>query len=258
MRLPLLLLLVIGFAAPCRAQDVPVTGRHQDMTFPAVEVNTFAAAAYHRKLAQQRAAGLIDTNAALVQRVRRIAKPLIAEAGRLKYRASLWHWEIHVSDDADVNASSMAGGKLLIGSGFMRRYRLTDDELAAVLAHEIAHAVAEHVREQLSEVQLRNPRYSYSVEDASAAMGSDMGLYLSLMPLSELQESEADQVGIDLLAAAGYSPRAALSFYRKLVAHDADADSGGLFNTHGSDRGRLQAVTEFVERMEQSRSAAAQ
>ncbi len=255
MRLPLLLFLVIGFAAPCLAQDVPVTGRHQDMTFPAVEVNTFAAAAYHRKIAQQRAAGLIDTDAALVSRVRRIAKPLIAEAGRLKYRASLWHWEIHVSNDPEVNASSMAGGKLLIGSGFIHKYALTDDELAVVLGHEIAHAVAEHVREQLSEVQLRNPRYPYSVQAASAAMNSDMGLYLSLMPLSKLQESEADQMGIYLVAAAGFSPRAALNFYRKLAADDGG--QGGFFRSHGSDRARLQKVTEFVERMEKARSAAA-
>jgi predicted Zn-dependent protease len=254
----LALLLLFTFAmSPCLA-DVPVTGRHQDMTFPASEVNAYAAVAYHRLIAEQRRAGLIDTDPALVARVRRIAAPIIAEAGRLKYQSSLWHWEIHVSNDPEVNASSMAGGKLLIGRGFIAHYRLTDGELAAVLAHEIAHAVAEHVREQLSEVQLRNPRYSYSVEDAAAAMGSDMGLYLSLMPLSELQESEADQVGVDLLAAAGYPPRAALSFYRKLAAYDADADSGGLFNTHGSDQGRLQAVTEFVERMEQSRSAAVQ
>lgn len=236
------------------ADQVPVTGRHQDMTFTSYEVNAFAAQAYQRIISRQRKAGLIDTDPKLVARVRRIAARLIVQAERLKYACRQWHWEIHVSDSPEVSASSMAGGKLLIGSRFIRKYRLSDGELAMVLGHEIAHDVAEHVREQLSEVQLRYPRIPYSVETASQALGSNLGLYLSLTSLFKRQETEADHIGVYLMMQAGYPPSAAVSFYRKLVRLDGGDDSRSFFPTHASDTARLRQVAAFVEQLEVRRA----
>jgi predicted Zn-dependent protease len=252
----MVLVVLIMTAFPAWSDQVPVTGRHQDMTFTPYEVNKFAAAAYHKLVAKQARQGLIDTNPALVARVRRITQRLVRRAEQLKYEAYQWHWEVHVSDADDVSAFSMAGGKLLVGSHFIRKYRLSDGELAMVLAHEIAHALAEHVREQLSEVQLRHPRYPYTVAEASAEMGSDIAVYLSLMPLSELQEGEADHIGVYLLAASGYPPEAALGFFRKLVRED-QGQRRSMFATHMPDRTRLKAVVGYVAEAKALRSAAA-
>ncbi|MGA7801842.1 MAG: M48 family metallopeptidase [Gammaproteobacteria bacterium] len=255
---PLLVFILMTMATiPAVAAQVPVTDRHQDMTYTSYEVNAFAAAAYHRIVNKQRKAGLIDRDRSEVARVRRIAARLIIQAKRIKYRCNFWHWEVHVSDAPDVDASSMAGGKILIGSRFIRRYSLTDAELAMVLAHEIAHALAEHVREQLSEVQLRHPRYPYSVQDASVEMGSNIAVYLSLMPLFERQETEADHIGVYLVAAAGYSPDGALGFYRKLVRRDGGHGDPGMFATHTTPTARLHAVEGFIKELGFERSAAA-
>ena len=241
-------MLLLGLLAPVGAgAAVPVTGRHQDMTFDSYEVNRYAASAYERILAEQHQAGMLDRNTDQLRRLRGIARRLITQAVKLKYQASLWHWEIHLTSSPDVDAFCMAGGKLLISSHFIDRYQLTDGELATVLAHEIGHALAEHVREQLSEVQLHNPRYAYpDVADAAADMNSDLGLYLSLMPLSRIQEREADRIGIRLAFMAGYPTSAVLSFYRKLAAQERESGAVSFFRSHSSAERRLQLATEAV------------
>lgn len=248
MRYLLILIFLFYWVGTCQAA-VPVTGRHQDMTFTSYEVNEYAAAAYFQKIANQSRAGLIDNDKSELNRVRTIASRLIAQAKRLKYECRTWDWEVHITDSDQVSAFSMAGGKILVGTRFIRKYNLSDSELAMVLAHEISHAMAEHVREQLSEIQLRRVRLPYTVEEASAEMNSDIGLYLSLMPLSRLQENEADHIGVYLLAAAGYPPEAAISFYRKL-AHIDGKEEQSLFATHDSDANRLRAVRGYVEEVE--------
>ncbi|HKK05357.1 MAG TPA: M48 family metalloprotease, partial [Gammaproteobacteria bacterium] len=109
-----------------------------------------------------------------------------------------------------------------------------------------AHALAEHVREQLSEVQLRRPRLAYrTVADAAHDMNDDLGLYLSLMPLSRMQELEADRIGLRLAARAGFPPRAALDFYAKL-ARDEDSQRRSLLATHPDEHRRDRLVRAWV------------
>jgi len=242
----LLALAAILTSGVARAAVAPVTHRHQDMTFTSGEVNRYAAKAYHRMLDEQRRLGLVDQEPGLLHQVRQIAARIIAQGIRLKFAAGTWDWEVHITDSEDVDAFCMAVGKLLIGTHFIRRYDLDRKELAIVIAHEVAHALAEHVREQLSEVQLRRPRLEYhTVADAAHDMNDDLGLYLSLMPLSRTQELEADRIGLRLAARAGFPPRAALDFYAKM-ARSEDSERRSLLATHPDERKRSRLVREWV------------
>jgi len=220
---------------------VPLNGRTQHMVFSSAQLQAMAAASYDRKLQALARENLLDRDPALVERVRRIASGIIAQAILLKPEAAHWAWEFHVASD-DTDAYCMAGGKILAGERFLRRF--SDDELAGLLGHEIAHAIAEHVREELSAVTEMKPAYArLDLEDVVALLDSDLSVTLKLAPLSRLQELEADDIGIYLAARAGHDPRALLDFYRVLGRLD---DSPDFFDSHGAPDQRLQAVENFT------------
>lgn len=227
------LLVVLLLGAGTAHADVPVTGRAQHFTFPREQVQEMAARAYRSKLARLRHRGQLDTDSKTLIRVRRIAAHLIAQAIELKPDSAGWHWDIHVTSAPDVAAFSMAGGKLLIGSRFIRSNHLTDQELSVAIAHEIGHAIAEHVREQLSvaaEFDPAPPGRTLTVRDVVNSMDSDIAVYLRLQPLSRLQELEADDIGVELSARSGVSPTAIKGFYAKITRKGVGQT---LFDSHG-------------------------
>lgn len=223
---------------------VPLNGRQQQMAFTSARVQAIAAAEYDKRLRELARQGKLDRDPALTERVRRIAGRIIAQAIALKPEAARWAWEIHVASGDKIDAYCMAGGKMLVGDAFLEGQRFSDGELAALLGHEIAHAIAEHVREQLSAVPGLNPAYArLNLEDVIAVLGWDLSVTFKLAPLSRLHELEADDIGIYLAAKAGYDPRALLQFYRKLGRLDNGSD---FFNSHVATDQRLQAVESFA------------
>lgn len=243
--LRILLLALTLAAAPTILAEVPVNGRAQYMRFSRAQMQMVAAEAYNQKLARLSARGALDTDPGTVRRMRNLFNRLVDRAVRLKPSAAAWPWEIHVTTDPGVTANSMAGGKLLIGQRLIDDYRLGDNELAVALAHEVAHVIAEHVREQVSlaaSFEKPVPGRPLRITDVVEAMNSDIRIYLGLQPLSQLQELEADDIGIELAARAGIPPAAIRRFYRKIAK---DTPTQSLFDTHGSSNQR-QA---FVESM---------
>lgn len=242
------LLMVVSLLVTMDAYaQVPVTGRMQQMTFPRAPVQVVAAQAYGHQLAQLRAQGMLDTDAAVLARVRGICGRLIAQAIRLKPEAAAWHWEVHITSNPHIAAFSMGGGKLLVGTHFIERFGLSDDELAVGLAHEIGHVIAEHVREQVSIAagfRRAPPNYTLTVADIVDDMNSDISVMLRLQPLSRIQEMEADDIGIELAARAGVPPTAVIGFYAKLVR---TGERQSLFDTHGSPRQRFTFVKSMAE-----------
>jgi len=225
--------------------DVPVSGRVQHMKFTRAPVQSAAAQSYHRKLSRLAARGMLDTDVRALNRIRRICGHLIAQAIRLKPIVATWPWEVHITSDPQVAAFSMGGGKLMVGTQFIASYKLSDDELAVALAHEIGHVIAEHVREQVSlaaSFEPVLPNRTLKVADVINDMESDISVFLRLQPLSRLQEMEADDIGIELAARAGVPPSAVTSFYTKLSRDDTGQS---LFDTHGPSQQRVQ----FVESM---------
>jgi predicted Zn-dependent protease len=238
---------LLGFfmASPAHG-EVPVTDRPQMLAFSASELQEMAAKSYRETLEKQKQRHLLDRNVASLKAVRQIAVRLIAQAVRLKPEAASWAWEVHITQDRSIDAYSMAGGKLLIGSNFIKAHQFSEDEVAILLGHEIGHVIAEHVREQATAVLLRNPKNPHrSLGDVIAEMNSDISVYLSLMRLSRAQEIEADQIGVRLAAMAGFRPAAALSFYRKL-ARDQEGPTESIFDTHGSPQIRRRIAPAIV------------
>lgn len=240
----LLILLLLLTSSPGWSAT-PVTGRAQHMTFSRAAVQAVAATAYHRELKLLASQRQLDNDPHLLRRVRNISARLIAQAILLKPDAANWPWEIHVTSNDDIDAYAMAGGKLLVGSKFVTVNHFNDDELAVLLAHEIGHVIAEHVREQVSLAASFNPpppNRKVHVEEVINDMDSDISVYLRLQPLSRLQELEADDIGIELAARAGTPPTSIDTFYRKIAG-----DNGGqsIFDSHGSPRQR----EEFVRNM---------
>lgn len=228
----LLLLLV---AAAQAAAQVPDSGRWQELRFPADQVGLRSEDQYIEQTVSLAAAGRLDRDRIQLARVRRIADSLVRAAIDLKPEAAGWPWEVHVTEDPAVAAESRAGGKLLVGSAFLARLALDDSELAVLLAHEIAHVIAEHERETLSEALL-DSRRDLPLEVVDERLASDLPLQLRLSKLSAIQEREADQLGMLIAFRAGWHCAAMVRFYGKLAA---DAPGPGLLASHPSGAARL-------------------
>lgn len=219
--------------AGARAQ-VPESGRAQELSFSADEVDARMEDRYIDRTVDLAAAGKLDEDRALLARLNAIGAGLIRAAVALKPETAQWRWEFHTTGDPEVDAICMAGGKILIGSAFVHQLELSDGELATLLAHEVAHAVAEHHRETFSEALFLNRFPAVPLEVVMERLDSDLSLQIRLSSLSSLQESEADQLGMALAHRAGWPPAAMVSFYRKLAAGEQGALMSNAYPANAS------------------------
>ncbi|MYM93270.1 M48 family metalloprotease [Duganella vulcania] len=208
------------FACGMAGAQVPESGRAQDMRFSAEEVASTAEDRYIERVVGLAADGRLDDDRVLLARLQSIGAGLVRAAVALKPEVAGWEWEFHTTSDAEVDAICMAGGKILVGSAFVRQLALGDGELATLLGHEIAHAVAEHHRETLSEALFLNRYPVVPLEVVMERLESDLSVQIRLSKLSSMQESEADQLGMVLAHRAGWAAADMVSFYRKLSDGD--------------------------------------
>jgi predicted Zn-dependent protease len=153
--------------------------------------------------------------------VRRIAQRLIPQTAAFRADAPAWKWETNVISAKEVNAWCMPGGKIAVYTGLIERLQPTDDELAAVMGHEIAHALREHGRERASQAQAQGILITIAGVAGGLPQGTlDMTqLVVNLtfnLPNSREHEIEADRIGVELAARAGYDPRGAISLWEKM------------------------------------------
>ena len=239
-----------GLLAACTTVQTTQPGaigvtRTQSMAISAQQIDAAANKSYDEMVAEARAKNRLNQDPALDSRVREVSRRLIAQVGNFRRDASNWNWEINVFQSDEVNAFCMAGGKIGVFSGLVTKLNLTDDELAAVLGHEIAHALREHVREQVS------AQYAQQIpllvlgavtgSDAIAQLGGMVTKVTLGLPRSRQAEREADDIGVELAARAGYDPRAAISLWQKL--DKAGGAAGPEFlSTHPSNASRQQDI----------------
>ncbi|MCU6500994.1 M48 family metalloprotease [Rugamonas sp. A1-17] len=208
------------FACGMAGAQVPESGRAQDMRFSAEEVASTVEDRYIDRVVGLAADGRLDDDRVLLARLQSIGVGLVRAAVALKPEVAGWEWEFHTTSDADVDAICMAGGKILVGSAFVRQLALSDGELATLLGHEVAHAVAEHHRETLSEALFLNRYPMVPLEVVMERLESDLSVQIRLSKLSSMQESEADQLGMVLAHHAGWPAADMVGFYRKLSGGD--------------------------------------
>jgi len=238
-------------AAPALAQhaEVPESGRWQEMRYGFDEVGETLELRYIEQVVALAAAGRLDTDRVLLRRVQAIGDGLVAAAATLKPEVALWQWEWHVAETPDVEANCEAGGKILVGGPFIRALALDDGELAMLLAHEVAHAVAEHHRETLSEAMLMSKPH-VPLEVAIERLGSDLPMQVRLAGLSHIQEREADQLGMMIAHRAGWPARAMTAFYGKLAALAATEGGAPLIASHPSHTSRLSMARGMARLLE--------
>lgn len=184
-----------------------------------------------------------------VVRLRTIANRIIPQAERWNPRAAQWQWEINLIASKDVNAFCMPGGKIAVFSGLLSTLKLTDDELAIVLGHEIAHALREHGRERIAKGALVNLGASLGsallgLKD-TGQMVMGQGAKLVLLKFSRGDETEADLVGLDIAARAGFDPRAGIALWQKMNAVSKNAPPQWL-STHPAGTSRIADIRKHL------------
>jgi len=249
------LLTLIVLAAGC-AQN-PITGRSQLMMVSDQEAAQQSGQAYTQLLSKADQSNALDTNPATIARVRQITGRLIQQAMAIRPETRSWAWDVHVLNTDEVNAWCMAGGKMAIYQGLIQKVRPTDDEIAQVMGHEISHALLSHQAEKMSRVKAQKLGLGLGVM-AGAAMGMDLsgaaGIANSLatvglqLPNSRENELEADKLGIELAAHAGYDPRAAVSLWEKMLDVGGNRPSEWL-STHPNPETRLQNLQVLAQQL---------
>jgi len=246
-KLVLTALLAVGLVA-CQAN--PVSGRKQLVLVSEDQAQASSAQAYTQTLSEAQKKGKLSTDAALNNRVKRITDRLITQAGNMYAPSREWKWSVAVIDEPTLNAWCMPGGKMAIYTGIVHKLKLSDDEIAQIMGHEIAHALLGHGRERMS----RAIAMQGGMQLGSILAGRDLSILTPVadialtLPNSRENESEADRYGLELAARAGFDPRTAVHLWEKMSAASGDGPPQFL-STHPAPSNRIQALNALIPQM---------
>jgi Zn-dependent protease with chaperone function len=266
----LTLALAAALAGPALAQQQqPKEGvdvkRSGLMLLPASTVERSAAQQYDQLMRAAQQKNALNRDPAQLERLRRIARDLIPQSGRFNSNALRWKWEVNLISSKSVNAFCMPGGKIAFFTGIIDSLKLTDEEIASIMGHEIAHALLEHGRARMSEAVLKNVGISvaaavFNLGSLSTELLAQAANLALTLPYARKQESDSDLVGMELAARAGYDPRAAAAVWRKM-AELASGKSGGqggaqgggqppqFLSTHPSHETRIKEIEANLPRV---------
>ena len=218
---------------------------------PAGEVENSAQMQYGQMMKQaDEKEALAGDDHPQVIRLRAIANKIIPFSYEWNPRARDWKWEVNLLGSTQINAICMPGGKIAFYSGILTKLELTDDEVAMVMGHEIAHALREHARERMGKSMATNGLSRLGGALIAGFLGIDarvtdavaqQGAQLLSLKFSREDESEADLVGMELAARAGYNPRAGVSLWQKMSAANKGAPPQWL-STHPSGNTRIKDI----------------
>jgi Zn-dependent protease with chaperone function len=222
---------------------------------PEETINEQAAQQYQGLLQQARAKGaLVAANDPALVRLRGIAERIIPHATRWNPAAAQWKWQVNLLESPEVNAFCMPGGRIAFFTGILGKLKLTDDEVAAVMGHEIAHALREHGRERTAKANATGlgaravgaiASGIFGIDPRLAGMATDIGGQLIVLRFSRDEEREADLVGLDLAARAGYDPRAGIALWNKMAELNKRAPIE-LLSTHPGGQERITQIENHM------------
>ncbi|AXV78282.1 MULTISPECIES: M48 family metallopeptidase [Ralstonia solanacearum species complex] len=258
------LLLGLGLTAWAGAMDGPLpvpadgvkleapttTSPNIRLVIPAEEIERRAQAEYRQVVDNAaREGALAPDNLPDLARIRAIVQRLVPQAPRWNPDAAHWPWEINLIGAAQVNAFCMPGGKIAVFSGLLEQFRLTDDELAMALGHEIAHALREHARARAGQREITNLGANVISQLFGFGNRGDAGFgegaKMHLLAFSRAEETEADLIGMDIAARAGFDPRAALTLWQKMGSIGGPEQKRFL-STHPSGRTRMAVLSRHL------------
>ena len=250
--------LLLALAAGCQSVQTTQPGvvgvsRQQNMLVSSGAVNQSAAKAYRKVLAEAQAKDLLNRDTAALARVRAIAARLIPQTAAFRADAPGWQWEVNVITSKEVNAWCMPGGKIAVYTGLIERLQATDDEIAAVMGHEIAHALRVHGRERASQAMAQG----IGIAVVGTVLGMSGGaqdltqMVLDLtfnLPNSRTDETEADRIGVELAARGGFDPRAAVTLWEKMT-RAGGSQPPQFLSTHPSHATRISDLRVVSEKV---------
>lgn len=249
---------LLGLLGACQTVQTTSAGavgvdRKQQMLVSSEDIDKGAAQAYAQELAKARDKGTLNQDQRKLQRVRAISERLIPQVRVFRADALQWDWQINLQSSKELNAYCMPGGKIMVYTGLIEKLDLTDDELSAVIGHEIAHALREHSRERVSrayaqQLALVGVAVVAGVGGNTLDLANQVATVTFQLPHSREQEAEADRIGLELMARAGYDPHAAVSVWKKMTT----ASSGGppeFLSTHPSGSSRIADLEASMPRV---------
>lgn len=209
-------------------------------------LNAAAAQNYSQTISTARSKGVLDTSSNTYKRINSVYNRLRPYADQMNQTGQPFQWQVSVIKSNELNASVMPGGKVVFYTGIVERLNLTDAEIAAIMGHEMIHALEEHSKSKLGAQALTDLALGIGLSSAGvgeggaaiAQIGSQLGVGL---PYSRNLESRADQGGLMLMARAGYNPQSAITLWEKM----AKASNGGnasFLSTHPSNTQRIEAM----------------
>lgn len=247
------LVLAVAATASCTVTSTTQQGavgvdRRQYMMVSEAEVVKSAALSYDQEKQKAGNQNALNNRPELTRRVRAISDRLIPHTRIFRADALQWSWEINVQSSAEVNAYCMPGGKIMVYSGLIDKLQASDAELAAVIGHEIAHALREHTRERVSrayaqQIGLTALAVLTGAGDTTMSLAGSISQVTFGLPHSREQEAEADRIGLELMARAGYDPTAAVSLWQKM-AQQGSGSTPELLSTHPSSDSRIKELRD--------------
>ena len=225
------------------------------MLIPAEQLENAATQQYSELLADAHAKGtLAQTSDSQLKRLRSIAGRLVPQTAQWNDRARQWQWEVNLLNSKQLNAFCMPGGKIAFYTGILEQLKLNDDEVAMIMGHEMAHALREHARARIAKSEGTGQLLSLGARlfglGQIGDVAANVGTQLLTLRYSRDDETDADLVGLELAARAGYNPQAAVSLWEKMAQAGGGAGGPSFLSTHPSGPQRIQQLQANVPKVQ--------
>ena len=221
------------------------------MLVSSAQLDQMAAQSYAKLLSEAGHKGTLNRDAALLQRVRAVASRIEPHTAVFRRDAPGWKWEVNVLSGSELNAFCMPGGKIMFYTGLIDQLHLSDNEIAIVMGHEISHALREHSREQVSQAMAAQAAIGVGavllgLGQGSADLAGTGYQALIATKFSRIDEAEADRMGLELSARAGFDPRAGVTLWRKMIAANSGGRPPEFLSSHPAESSRVQQIEALL------------
>lgn len=246
--------LLLACANTTRSGAVGIN-RSQFLAVSSAEVDRLSAISYNEQNQKAKEKNILITSGPGYERLKAISTRLIAQTGVFRDDTQQWNWQLVLINAPILNATCAPGGKITFYTGLIEQLNLNDDEIAAIMGHEIAHALREHGRERLSQAMAQSAVANIAMAVAgpygsAVSAANQAAQYVLVLPNSRQNESEADAIGLELAARAGYNPRAAITVWQKMNKANQGKGTFEFLSTHPSGETRIEQLTELMPAVE--------
>jgi Zn-dependent protease with chaperone function len=227
--------------------------RKQLLVLSSKQMQQGANEAYSNIIAKSKKEGVLNTNKQTHKKLKVIADNLIAQVGIYRKDALKWKWEVNLIKSNQLNAWCMPGGKIAFYTGIIDKLKLTDGEIAAIMGHEISHALREHGRERASQSAITSTGLSligayFGLGDIGGSLAQKVVDVTLTLPNSRLHEQEADRMGVELAARAGYNPYDAVNVWEKM-SKMSGKQPPEILSTHPSNKSRIKDLKIYAQKV---------